>query len=663
MSVVERHHGPLLLSLGLGALALAMVTVLLAGPVSHALSRQAAPTGYDVERMVLFYSTLPRLVMALLCGAGLAASGAILQQVLRNPLASPTTLGVDAGARLALALVTLVTPSLFGIGRDAVALLGSGLSILLVFALVSRRGLSAISIVLAGLVVSLYCGALSAVLVLLKDRYLASLFIWGSGSLSQQSWEPSIALAWRLGIVALPLAFLQRPLSLLDLGDESARSLGLSVAKLRLLAIAVAVALAAFVTSAVGVIGFIGLVAPIIARLSGARQFGDRLFWSSVVGGLLLLLTDAALQNLAGVSAEFVPTGAVTAVLGSPLLLLLLPRLKTATRPPSQMTPGRSLIIPSRPFALVAVTVLVLLVTFTILVGRAPSGEWQITPINQWAEVMTWRLPRIGAAASAGALLGVAGLILQRLTSNEMASPEVLGVSAGAMLAVAVSLFAFGSLGSVSVNISATVGGLVVLAMILALGRRSGFAPERVLLAGIAFNALIDAIVGVLSATGDPRAIMLLGWMGGSTNGTTTADALKAGLTAATLVAASLLGVRWLAILPLGGPQAKALGVPLTRSRFLLLLLAAVMTAVATPVIGPLTFVGLMAPHLVLATGIRQPFPALLSSAAAGAGVMSAADWLARTVAFPLQLPTGIVAAMVGAPFLMVLLSRRSASP
>jgi ferric hydroxamate transport system permease protein len=85
-----------------------------------------------------------------------------------------------------------------------------------------------------------------------------------------------------------------------------------------------------------------------------------------------------------------------------------------------------------------------------------------------------------------------------------------------------------------------------------------------------------------------------------------------------------------------------------------------VMTAAATPVIGPLTFVGLMAPHIVLVIGIRKVMPALFSAAAVGAGVMATADWLARTVAFPLQLPTGLVAAMVGAPFLMVLLSRRS---
>lgn len=666
MSVAEklggaRRHGPLLLSLALAALAAISVSILLATPVSLALAHRDAGGGYDVGRIVLLYATLPRLAMALLCGAGLAAAGAILQQVLLNPLASPTTLGVDAGARLALALATIFTPSLLGFGRDAVALLGSAVSTLLVFALV-RRAFSPVSIVLAGLVVSLYCGALSAMLILVKDRYLASLFIWGSGSLSQQSWQPSIALAWRLAIIAIPLVFLVRPLALLDLGDESARSLGLSLERLRFLAIAIAVALSSFVTSAVGVIGFIGLVAPIIAQLSGARRFGERLLWSSLMGALLLLLTDATLQNLAGFSSEFLPTGAVTALLASPLVLILLPRLKTEIRPPTALRPGHGFAISPRPAAAIAFAILALLVTLAIFLGRSPSGAWQFLPPNGWTDIFTWRLPRMAAAAAAGALLGTAGLILQRMTNNEMASPEVLGVSAGAIFAVAVSLFAFGSAGTVQEGIAAIIGGLIVLALILLLGRRSGFAPERILLAGIALSALIDAIVGVLSAAGDPRAVLLLGWMSGSTNGTTTNAALEAGFGAAVLVAVSLLFFRWLAILPLGGPQAQALGVPLGRSRFLLLLLAAVMTAAATPIIGPLTFVGLMAPHMVLVAGIRRVLPALVSTAVAGASVMIAADWLARTIAFPLQLPTGLVAAMVGAPFLMALLSRRGAA-
>jgi len=236
----------------------------------------------------------------------------------------------------------------------------------------------------------------------------------------------------------------------------------------------------------------------------------------------------------------------------------------------------------------------------------------------------------------------------------------VLGVSAGATLAVALVLIVAGDIGSTGATVAATGGGLAVLAAILMLGRRSGFAPERVLLAGIALSALIDAVVGVLSATGDPRAMVLLGWMAGSTGGKLPADAVAAAVATVALVPASVLVVRWLDILPLGGPQALALGVPLARSRLLLLLLAALATAAATLIVGPLTFVGLMAPHIVRSLGARRPLPTLLGAAAVGAGLMSAADGLARTAMFPLQLPTGLMGSMVGAPFLMVLLNRRS---
>ena len=98
---------------------------------------------------------------------------------------------------------------------------------------------------------------------------------------------------------------------------------------------------------------------------------------------------------------------------------------------------------------------------------------------------------------------------------------------------------------------------------------------------------------------------------------------------------------------------------PLGRARLALLLLAAALTAAATPVLGPLTFVGLMAPHIVRALGIRRPLPELAGTVFAGAAVMAVADWIARVAAFPYQLPTGLVAALVGAPVLMALIGRR----
>jgi ABC-type Fe3+-siderophore transport system permease subunit len=649
---------PALLAAGLGASTGIACVLLLAAPIAE-LKANTAPQGvYDVTRMVLIYATLPRLFMALLCGAALAAAGAVLQQALGNPLASPTTLGVDSGARLAIALTSIFVPDLFGVGRDVVAFAGSAVSTLIVFALVRNRGFSAISIVLAGLVVSLYCGALAAILTLVESRYLTSLFIWGGGSLSQQSWRPSLDLLLRIGLCVPPALILLRPLSLLDLGDEASRGLGLSVNSVRALAVGVAVLLSAFVTSAVGVIGFVGLAAPILARLAGARRFPERFAWSCIIGALLLLLTDATLQLVVSGSAQFLPTGAVTAVLGSPLLLLLLPGLKLAqpplvARPMEGAARGRSASV-----WIGAAGGLVILLALALLVGHGADGSWRLFGPKEWSAVMPWRAPRFVAATAAGGLLAAAGFILQRLTNNPLASPEVLGVSAGAILAVALTMFVAGSLDAVAQNLAAVLGGAAVLTLILFVARGAGFAPERVLLAGVALSALVDAIVGVIMAAGDPRGVALLSWLDGTTSGTSSSMALFALAACGLLAALAAFAGRWLAILPLGAATAQALGTPLSRARLALFLLAALMTAAATPVVGPLTFIGLLAPHIVRAAGVRRALSSLGASVFIGAALMGVADSFARTIAFPIQLPTGLVAALIAGPFLLLLLNR-----
>jgi iron complex transport system permease protein len=649
-----------LLALALAAATLTAAALLLAAPLQTLLAGPPAD-GYDVGRMVLVYATLPRLAMAVLCGAGLAASGAILQQVLRNPLASPTTLGVEAGARLALTLATLLAPALLGLGRDLVALTGSAVATLLVLALVRRHGSASLALVLAGLVVALYCGALATLLTLVRDRVLGSLFIWGNGSLVQQGWDPALTLGARLALAAAPALLLVRALGLLDLADDSARALGLPVARLRAAAIAIAAVLAAVVTSAVGVIGFVGLVAPLLARACQVRGFAARLGWSTVFGALLLLLTDLGVQLLAGDAAALVPTGAVTALLGAPLLLLLLPRLRPGAapadagigRPATWQAAGAT-----RLRTAAALAALLLAGLLAVAIGRTPQGGWSLPSPALWPVLAEWRLPRVVAATLAGALLGVAGTLLQRLTGNAMASPEVLGVGGGAVLGVGAALFLPFGLGGLGLGAAASLGAIAVLTLLLAIGQRARFAPERVLLAGVALNALIDALVGVLAASGDPRAMQLLGWMAGSTGATSPAQALQLAGSAALLLPLAVLAVRWMTVLPLGTATARALGVPVARARLALLLLAALMTAAATPAVGPLSFVGLMAPHAVLALGIRRPGPALAASALAGAAIMAVADGLARTIADPLQLPTGLVAALVGAPLLMLLLAR-----
>jgi iron complex transport system permease protein len=610
--------------------------------------------------MVLFYSTLPRLATALIAGAALSLAGALFQLVLRNPLASPTTLGISAGANLALVITLLAFPALLGFGRDLVALTGSAAAAAIVMGLGARRGFSPLSLVLSGLVISLWCGALAAVLTFLNDRYLVSLFIWGAGSLAQQSWDIPLSLLWKVAVLALLCAAIVRPLALLELGDGSAAALGVRLARLRFFAIAIAVALSALVTSAVGVIGFIGLVAPIIARLSGARRVGDILIWSSLIGAALLLCADVSVQLLAGAFSDFLPTGAVTAIFGTPVLLFLLRKLKMRHRVIAAPFAGLRRKLPAGRAAVLVLVAMLAAIAIAMLCGRNPDGTWQWLGGPALAELMPLRLPRVVAALASGAMLAVAGVLLQRLTGNEMASPEVLGISAGATFGLSISLFAVAASG-IWVQLGFAAGGaFAVLAVILAFALRAQLAPERVLLAGIALSAMVDALVGVLASTGDPRALTLLRWMSGSTYGVSAGTAMALSLAALLLIAPALLWRRWLDLLPLGPSSAASLGVPLKSARLALFCLAGLLSAVATLGVGPLSFVGLMAPHLAREAGLTRALPQMAGAALLGGALMVLADWLGRTVLFPYQIPAGLMSALVGAPFLMLLLFRKS---
>lgn len=236
-----------------------------------------APNLDDVSQAVVHFSWLPRLAVTLLAGAALGLAGILMQQVLRNPLASPTTLGVASGAQLALMMVTLFAPSWLLLGREWIAMAGGSLAMGLVFALAWRRQLNPVVIVFAGLVINLYLAAISMGLLLFFQEELKGLLVWGSGSLVQNSWSGVSYLLPRLLAAAALAVVLVRPLAVLELDDASARSLGVSLQHLRFAGLGLAVFVTACVVSVVGLIGFIGLAAPAMVRLLGIRQLGQRL--------------------------------------------------------------------------------------------------------------------------------------------------------------------------------------------------------------------------------------------------------------------------------------------------------------------------------------------------------------------------------------------------
>ncbi|MEI4983113.1 Fe(3+)-hydroxamate ABC transporter permease FhuB [Aeromonas caviae] len=612
----------------------------------------------DARQAVVHFSWLPRLAICLLAGAALGLAGTLMQQVLRNPLASPTTLGVASGAQLALMMVTLLAPSWLLIGREWIAMAGGSLAMGLVFALAWRRQLNPVVIVFAGLVINLYLAAISMGLLLFFQEELKGLLVWGSGSLAQNSWSGVGYLLPRLLLAAMLAAVLVRPLAVLELDDASARSLGVSLKHLRFTGLGLAVFITACVVSVVGLIGFIGLAAPAMVRLLGVRKLAQRLLWAPILGALLLAATDLLLQTLSRFWPVLIPTGAMTALLGAPLLLWLIPRLGIKQSAPKA---NSSLLLARHPAPTRLVGLMVLglaaAVIASLLFGQGMGG-WGWPSWLRWQAQLEWRLPRTLAAGAAGVLLALAGTLLQRVSNNPMASPELLGVSGGTFMGVIAAALLLPALPLPMMLLGGLVGAFACLLLLVLINRRNGFQPERILLSGIAITALFEPLQAIALANGDLRVQQLLSWMSGSTYYVTQPVALALVVLALLMLAACLLASRWLDLMPMGPAVATALGIHLGRAQLTILLLVAVLTASATMVIGPLSFAGLLAPHLARLMGLVRARWHLLGAAGCGALLMVSADWIGQQILFPQEVPVGLVSTLLGGAYFMWCLRR-----
>lgn len=658
MKTVSRFPVILLSILLAAALGLTWINFSYHLPVAQWRAALGAADPDSVDQMVFHYSLMPRLTLSLLVGAGLGLVGLLFQQVLRNPLAEPATLGVATGAQLGLTVVTLWSlPG--GLFTQQIASMAGAIVVgLIVFGIAWGKRLSPVTLILAGLVMSLYCGAVNQVLGLFNHERLQSMFLWSTGTLNQMDWQ-GVSFIWPKLLVGFLLSLmLLRPMKLMGLDDGVARNLGLALSAARLVVLALAIVLSAQLVNAAGIIGFIGLFAPLLAKMLGARRLLSRLLLAPLIGMLLLWLADQVVIWLTDNWRE-VSTGTATAIIGSPLLLWLLPRLRTAAVPPA-MNQGDNVPVERHHvlwWALAGGAALLVMSVVALSFGRDAQG-WSWVSGDLFSQLLPWRMPRLVAAIATGMILGVAGCIVQRLTGNPMASPEVLGISSGAAFGVVIMLFlvpgdAFGWLLP-----AGSLGAAVTLFIITVVGGRGGFSPERMLLAGMALSTAFATLLLMLLASGDPRMANLMTWLSGSTYSIDAAQAWRTVLITVVLLALVPFCRRWLTVLPLGGETARSLGVALKPSRFALLLLAAALTAAATLTIGPLSFIGLMAPHIARMLGFRRAMPQLIMAALMGGLLMALADWCGRMVAFPNQIPAGLLATFIGAPYFVYLLRK-----
>lgn len=282
-------------------------------------------TGNPDHAFIVRTLRLPRMLVALLVGMALATSGAILQGLLRNPLAAPEVLGVSAGASLAAVALIVLFPGVSAAALPPAAFGGALAPALLLYLLARTRRGAPLRLILVGVGIAAIAGALTtAIITFGRILQVSQALIWMAGSVYGRSWEHLWPLLPWLAVF-LPAAWLStRHLNALSLGDEVADGLGVRVELQRGVLLLIAVALAGAAVATAGAVGFVGLMAPHLARRLVGPAHEGLLPTAGLLGGLLVILADLAGRTL--FAPIEIPCGVITAILGAPYFLYLLAR-------------------------------------------------------------------------------------------------------------------------------------------------------------------------------------------------------------------------------------------------------------------------------------------------------------------------------------------------
>lgn len=635
-----------------------------------------ATGGDDEAARVLIASRLPRLLAGLAIGVALGFAGAALQSIARNPLASPDTLAVNAGAHLAIVAVAAFGISLPALPSGGLAFCGGLAAAGLVMAMSSGGQAGTTRLILAGSATALALGSVTTLLLLLFEQATIGLFAWGNGSLVQSDLTALTQLAPVIVGAALVLVLLGHRLDILALGDDTATVLGLDVRRTRLTVMVLAVLLSAAAVTLTGPVGFVGLCAPVIIRLlapvvPGVHRHRVLLPLSGIAGVIIVLGSDVLLRAAMGGQAGVdIPTGVVTTLFGAAILIWLARRHRDAG--PTRRPPGGHAAVRSATFHRGVVAVTAVVTISAVTVGMLVGDTWVLLgDVVNWINgstgpaytfVLDQRWPRVAAAVLAGAALAVAGTTVQAVCRNPLAEPGILGITAGAGLG-AVSLLTFVPLAGVwAVSGVAGLGAMVAFALVYGLAWRGGLSSDRLVLIGFGAWQGGMAVITFLVVAFDPwNTGKALTWLSGSTYGRMPTQVLPVLIALLVLTPAVVAARRELDLMALDDDTPRVLGVRLERTRLVALGAAALLTSTAVSAVGVIGFVGLVAPHAARALVGGRHSRVLPVAALLGAALVSIADTLGRTIIAPAQVPAGLVTAMIGTPYFVWLLWRSRA--
>ncbi|MEU8697186.1 iron ABC transporter permease [Streptomyces sp. NPDC048680] len=626
---------------------------------------------------ILTGSRLPRLFAGVAVGFTLGCAGALLQSVTHNTLASPDTLAVTAGAYFTLTLVAAFGLAVPLWASGAVAFAGGLVAAALVLLLAGRAaGTAGTRLILAGSATAMALDAATGMLLILFNQNTTGLFAWGSGSLAQLNIDASVR-AVPLVVVLLCVALaLSRRLDVMNLGDDAASTLGVPIRTTRVTAVLCAVLLTSTAVTLAGPIGFVGLGAPVVARLIAGRVPALRRHLllipaAGLLGALLVLLADASLRAVQGADgAAAIPTGVPTALLGSVVIVVLALRLRDTggvRRPPRARVAVRSrrafLFVTSGAVALLAGAALMAILAGSLWLRTGDIVLWlQGAAPDLIGQALDDRVPRVTAAILAGAALGLAGCAVQSSVRNPLAEPGVLGITAGAGLGAA-SVATSGLPGGRPVLIAVAVtAGLATFAVIALLARRGGFLPDRFVLIGIGMGYGLSAVTTFLLLRADPyNTPRIFTWLSGTTYGRTFPDVVPVAVALALALPALLFMRHRLDLLAVDEDTPRIVGVRVERTRFTALSIAAVLAALSVIAVGVVGFVGLVAPHLARSLVGARHARAIPVSMVLGGLLVCVADALGRTLVAPAQVPAGLMIALVGAPYFVWVLRKSRA--
>jgi len=277
----------------------------------------------ETAQTIVMQIRLPRVLLAILVGAGLSIAGVVLQALLRNPLAEPYILGISSGGTVGAIIALTASLGVLGISLSSFA--GSALVMLLVYALAHRRGqLDTYTLLLAGVMIGAFFNAAILLIIAVFTQELRDAFLWLMGNLSTARAESLVIVAPVICIMSVALLWNAKSFNLIATGDETATQLGVNVRSVKRISYLLASLLTGAVVSVSGVVGFVGLIIPHICRLLFGPDHRLLLPAAALLGAIFLVITDAIARTV--IAPAEIPVGAVTAAIGAPLFVYLLRR-------------------------------------------------------------------------------------------------------------------------------------------------------------------------------------------------------------------------------------------------------------------------------------------------------------------------------------------------